>query len=92
MNDLPHHLHPNEKEVIVTVVTMLSLALNDNLVDSYLFGSKARGDFHVDSDIDLLVIVNKLDPDSRWQVRATAADCSLQYDVLFNTHIRHYWK
>jgi predicted nucleotidyltransferase len=87
MNDLPHHLHLNEKEAIATVVTMLFQTLNNNLVDLYLFGSKSRGDFHADSDIDLLVIVNKLDPASRWQVRATAADCSLQYDVLFNTHI-----
>ena len=87
ISDLPDHLHENEKKAIAAVVATLSQAMNNNLADMYLFGSKARGDFHADSDIDLLVIVNQLDPDSRWKVRATAADCSLQYDVLFNTHI-----
>ncbi len=87
MNNLPHHLQLNEKEAIARVVTMLAETLTDNLAGVYLFGSKARGDFHADSDVDLLIIVHELDPDSRWQVRAKAADCSLQYDVLFNTHI-----
>jgi predicted nucleotidyltransferase len=87
MINLPNHLKHNEKEAIMAVAALFSEALGDNLDKLYLFGSKARGDFHADSDIDLLVIVNQLDSDSRWLVRATAADCSLQYDVLFNTHL-----
>jgi predicted nucleotidyltransferase len=87
MSDLPRHLYNNEREAIDAVIDMLSHSMSDNLLGWYLFGSKARGDFHADSDIDLLIIVNHLDPDSRWKIRATAADCSLQYDVLFNTHI-----
>jgi predicted nucleotidyltransferase len=87
MIDLPLHLLFNEKEAVMAVTAELSKELGDNLVKLYLFGSKARGDFHDDSDIDLLVIVNRLDAESRWQIRATAANCSLQYDVLFNTHL-----
>lgn len=87
MINLPDHLQANEKEAIMTVSVSLSQMLGDNLAGLYLFGSKARGDFNADSDIDLLIIVYQLDADSRWLVRATAADCSLQYDVLFNTHI-----
>ncbi len=87
MRNCPHHLQENEREAIGAVIDMLSHLMSDNLVGLYLFGSKARGDFHADSDIDLLVIVKELDADSRWNVRATAADFSLQHDVLFNTHI-----
>lgn len=87
MNNLPQHLQLKEKKAIESVAELLFQTLADNLAAAYLFGSKARGDFHTDSDIDLLVIVNRLDPNSRWQIRATAADCSLKFDVLFNTHI-----
>ena len=87
MSDFSLYLEGNEKKAIIAVVATISQTINSNLVDIYLFGSKARGDFHADSDIDLLIIVNHLDSDSRWEIRAIAADCSLQYDVLFNTHI-----
>lgn len=87
MAKLPHHLQSNEREAVVEVAEALSQSLGDNLITLYLFGSKARGDSRPESDIDLLIIVRQLDADSRWLVRATAADCSLQHDVLFNTHI-----
>ena len=87
MINLPPHLQASEKEAIMALSALLSQNLGDNLVDLYLFGSKARGDFLTDSDIDLLVIVQDLDPDSRWLIRAQAANLSLQYEVLFNTHI-----
>lgn len=87
MTDLPQHLQTNEQQAIMAVSASLSQKMRDNLVGLYLFGSKARGDFHADSDIDLLVIVRQLDAESRWLTRATAADYSLQYNVLFNTHL-----
>ena len=39
-----------------TLVTMLSSALRDRVVEAYLIGSHARGDAHLDSDVDLLVV------------------------------------
>jgi uncharacterized protein len=87
MIDLPEHLQTNEKQAILKLCLTLSEMLGRNLVDMVLFGSKARGDFHPDSDIDLLVVLRHLNADSRWLVRSVAADCSLAYDVLFNTHL-----
>lgn len=87
MIDLPDRLQPDEQEAIVTLSATFAQMLHGNLVDLYLFGSKARGDFNAESDIDILVILRQLDADSRWLVRSIAADCSLQYDVLFNTHL-----
>lgn len=51
MINLPAHLQPDEQEGIITLSAALSQILHSNLVDLYLFGSKARGDFNVESDI-----------------------------------------
>ncbi len=86
-HELSLSLTDNEREAILTLCSALSSKLSNNLVHLYLFGSRARGDFEPDSDIDLLVVLRRLDAESRWLVRATAADYSLLYDVLFNTHL-----
>jgi len=57
------------------------------LTSIWLFGSKARGDFDPDSDIDLLVVIPELDWSWWDQIRLIAARVSLEYDVLLNTHI-----
>jgi len=88
MSELPDHLLPHEKAAIFACSSALVNLLADNLAGLWLFGSKARGDFDSDSDIDLLIIVKHLDPEIRWRIRATAADFSLHHDVLFNTHIQ----
>lgn len=87
MSKLPEHLSLNEKDAITAFANYLLEEMAGNLAHIYLFGSKARGNFQPDSDIDLLIIVHQLSPDVRWLIRATAADYSLQYDVLLNTHI-----
>lgn len=86
-NKLPDHLLSYEKIAISDCAARLTEMLLDNLAGLWLFGSKSRGDFQPDSDIDLLIVVRQLESEIRWQIRAIAADCSLQYDVLFNTHI-----
>ncbi|HEX6387420.1 MAG TPA: nucleotidyltransferase domain-containing protein [Anaerolineae bacterium] len=87
MSKLPDHLMLYEKSAINACAAALSETLSDNLMGLWLFGSKSRGDFQPDSDIDLLIVVRHLESEIRWQIRVIAADCSLQYDVLFNTHI-----
>jgi predicted nucleotidyltransferase len=74
-------------DAIIACTSALKKWLKDNLVELWLFGSKARGDFGPDSDIDLLVIVKNLFPEAEWEIREIAADYSLEYDVIFNTHI-----
>ena len=87
MSKLPEHLSLNEKDAITAFANYLLEEMAGNLAHIYLFGSKARGNFQPDSDIDLLVVARQLSPDARWLIRAAAADYSLQYDVLLNTHI-----
>jgi len=81
------YLQPHERMAVDDCVARLYRALGDELVSLWLFGSKARGDADPDSDIDLLVVTNALDWDLRDTIQGIGAKCSLEYDVLFNTHI-----
>jgi predicted nucleotidyltransferase len=53
----------------------------------WLFGSKARGDFEPDSDLDLLIVLEEADWMIRDRVHLLAARVSLEHDVLINTHL-----
>ncbi len=81
------HLQPHEQEAVSHLATCLIETTGYRLVGLWLFGSKTRGDFQVDSDLDILIILREVSPELRWQVRRMASECSLLYDVLFNTHI-----
>jgi uncharacterized protein len=48
-----------EKKIIEEFASQIRKRLNDNLIFIKMFGSKARGDFNKDSDIDILIVVNK---------------------------------
>ena len=50
-----------------------------NLVDCYVFGSKARGDSSPDSDIDMMIEVEKYSP----QIEATIDD------LIFEINLAH---
>jgi predicted nucleotidyltransferase len=53
----------------------------------WLFGSKARGKSAPDSDIDLLLVLTTVHPETRWLIWGLGSDVSLEYDVLLNVHI-----
>ncbi|MCK4473136.1 MAG: nucleotidyltransferase domain-containing protein [Anaerolineae bacterium] len=52
-----------------------------------LFGSKARGDSHAGSDIDILLIVDEEDWRFRHAISDIAADVSLAHDVLIEPRV-----
>jgi predicted nucleotidyltransferase len=81
------YLQPNEEAAVGECASRLMRHLDRRLVEVYLFGSKARGDFTPDSDLDLLIVLEADDWETKDNVRFTAADVSLEYDVLINTHI-----
>ena len=87
MTELRQILHLNEQEGVRAFAYNLLSEADAQEAGLWLFGSKSRGESFPDSDIDLLVIVQQLTPQLRWRIREIAADCSLEYDVLLNTHI-----
>lgn len=50
-----------EKEAIRQATERLRKVLGENLVAVIAFGSRVRGDFHGESDFDVLIIVRKRD-------------------------------
>jgi predicted nucleotidyltransferase len=59
----------------------------DSVLAVMLFGSKARGDADVDSDIDLLVLVDEESGELRSQLWRIASDVSLEYYVLLSPRV-----
>ena len=60
------HLTSNERDALDAIVTRLHLHYRDDLLDVVLFGSKARGDFDEESDLDLLIVV-RMQNDGYWE-------------------------
>jgi predicted nucleotidyltransferase len=85
-----------EKEItaIERFADRLTKGLGKRVLDVRLFGSKARGDFAPDSDLDIFIVLDNSDWSAKDQIRFIAADISLEYDVLLNTHIlsRQRWE
>ena len=76
-----------EKAALKEFKTNLEEVLGGQLIELRLFGSKARGDDHADSDIDVLVIVTTDD----WRicdvVYGVATDILLQTDVSISPKV-----
>ena len=87
MSGRSQQLLPRESTAVSEYVRRLPQALGYEPKGVWLFGSKARGDSDPDSDIDLLVILEDVQPETQWHIWDLSSDISLQYDVLLNTHI-----
>jgi predicted nucleotidyltransferase len=81
------HLTESEVRALQEYVHRLLTQQGPEVVEVWLFGSKARGDFDSDSGLDVLVILNNGNHQSRDLVRLTAARVSLEDDVLINMHV-----
>lgn len=58
--------------------------LKEKLKELILFGSKARGDFKKDSDIDIFVLIDKENL-KIWQIiQSLSAEVSLKFDVVIS--------
>jgi len=62
--DLKNKLTEKEKSILLEFKRDLLKKYPDEIIKIIIFGSKARGDAHAESDIDVLVIIK---PDN-WQV------------------------
>jgi uncharacterized protein len=50
-------IHPQLNRILPTLRTYLKQAYGDRLAQIILFGSQARGDAAIDSDIDILIVL-----------------------------------
>lgn len=61
------------------------------IMDAYLYGSYARGDYHEESDIDILLTVD-LEPEAISQARRSiglvASELSLKHDITVSVTVK----
>jgi uncharacterized protein len=69
-----------EKKVINAFVKELEEKLGNEIITIRIFGSKVRGDFERDSDIDIFVLVRQKG-DIRDKISDMAAEYFLEYNV-----------
>jgi len=83
-----------EETAIQIFLTQLRNLFEDAINNIILYGSKARGDAFVDSDIDLLIVMESDDWKVRNQVSDIASRISLEFDILISPHVvsRNNWQ
>ena len=67
LNERQAHLTAREQAALAALVDRLRQRYGDDLLRVVLFGSKARGDFDAESDLDVLVVVRAKDYWSCWR-------------------------
>lgn len=70
-----------EKKVVQSYVEELKNRIGNEIVKIVLFGSKVRGDFNQESDIDIFVLVREKTPDIRDRVGNLTADYIFDHDI-----------
>lgn len=76
-------MSPNQRAVVIARLYAETLRKKNLPVRSVIFfGSQARGDYQPDSDIDVLVVTDKLDKKIRETILDEAFEISLNEDVV----------
>jgi predicted nucleotidyltransferase len=86
------HLTPNERVGLAAFIHRLHQAYGAHLLRVILFGSKARGDFDDQSDLDVLVVVHMSDEDywQHWRkIIDMAWEVELAYSLVISSVIKN---
>ncbi|MDY6968945.1 MAG: nucleotidyltransferase domain-containing protein [Spirochaetota bacterium] len=70
----------NERKAIASFKDVIDKKYN--LIDIEIFGSKARGDYTKESDIDIMIILHELNPTIEAEIDDIIFNINLKYDVL----------
>ena len=81
-----NYLSENEKKAIATLKKeILKLDKNAKLI---IYGSKVRGDFDEESDIDILILLSNLSIDLKFKIFDLSTEIELKYNVVFGLVIK----
>ena len=84
---MKQRLQTNEQKAVLEFLDLLQRHHPERVLQTMLFGSKARGDSRQWSDIDILIIVDKDDWRLSHAISDLAADVSLEHDVLIGPRV-----
>lgn len=74
-------LSPGEKEALFTFIRKLKEQFGKEVVKIILFGSRARGEGHVESDLDVAVLLEEENSRIRKEIYDLASDIFLEHDI-----------
>ena len=74
------HLTPLEREAVDRYIQSLGERLGPRLARAIIFGSRARGEGHEESDLDVAVVVRGPEREVYRQVYDSAAEINMEYD------------
>ena len=75
------YLSPTAKKAVTELCKGLRKALGENILSIRFYGSKARGDFTEESDVDMLLVLKREDSKVRDSIFKIALDVDLKYDA-----------
>lgn len=78
------NLSKQETDAVQTYVNALLQRFGGRLADAFVFGSKARGESRPDSDVDVMVILDRPNADDLSDARGLAFDIWLSYQVFLS--------
>lgn len=81
------HLNKTEKEALMEFKKRLAKKLSGEVLELKLFGSKAKGNFSKDSDIDILIILKKVNENQKNKIYNLVLEMLHKYGVYLSVHI-----
>ena len=80
-------LNSIEEKAVKEFKKILIDRFGGNIVSIKLFGSKARGDYHGESDVDLLILIRKGDFRVRDAIVSLSCDLMLKYGISMSPKV-----
>jgi predicted nucleotidyltransferase len=79
MQSYEKYLNTSERQGVSVFVKKIKQLLGLSLLEIRIFGSKVRGDFDAESDIDILLVIRDEDWHIREDISKITADINLEY-------------
>lgn len=88
---LLRYLSKEEKIALFEIKDRVLSLVGKRLKGFFLFGSKARGDYDPESDVDLAIIVEGLDRELKWKIIDIVVEIETKYIVVVSSLVLS-WK
>jgi predicted nucleotidyltransferase len=89
--DSLEHLTVEEKKAVAEIRERVIGLTGSRLRGLYVFGSKARGDYDSESDVDLAILIDGLDKETKRKIIDLVVDVEVKYFVVISSLVLS-WK